>query len=68
MDLLPKTADQIALEHELAFTFTSARATDRWLESPSPILGGERPSDCLKRREYDRVRAALEALNTGVYI
>jgi uncharacterized protein (DUF2384 family) len=62
-----KTADELALESELAATFTSALAS-RWLETPNPILGGDRPIDCLERGEYDRARAALEAFNTGVYI
>jgi hypothetical protein len=63
-----KTAEELALERELAATFTSASATDRWLKTPNPILSGDQPIECLKRREYDRVHAALEAFNTGVYI
>jgi uncharacterized protein (DUF2384 family) len=62
-----KTADEVALDSELAATFSAALAS-RWLETPNPILGGDRPVDCLERREYDRVHAALEAFNTGVYI
>ncbi len=56
-----------ALDDDLAATFASD-AADRWLRTPNPILNGDQPIECLKRREYDRVRAALEALNTGVYI
>jgi uncharacterized protein (DUF2384 family) len=63
-----KTVEATALDRELAATFESADASERWLERPNPILGGDRPIDCLKRREYDRVHAALEAFNTGVYI
>jgi hypothetical protein len=61
-------SDDVALDDDLAATFTSADASDRWLRRPNPILNGDQPIECLKRREYDRVRAALEALNTGVYI
>jgi hypothetical protein len=62
-----KTGD-VALDDDLAATFTSAAASDRWLRRANPILKGDQPIDCLKRREYDRVRAALEALNTGVHL
>ena len=60
--------DEVALDHDLAATFNSASASDTWLRTPNPILNGDQPIECLKRREYDRVRAALEALNTGVYV
>jgi len=62
------TNEEIALDRELAATFTSDDASKRWLKTANPILNGDAPIDCLKRREYDRVRAALEAFNTGVYI
>ena len=62
------TNEEIALDHELAATFASDDASKRWLKTANPILNGDAPIDCLKRREYDRVRAALEAFNTGVYI
>jgi uncharacterized protein (DUF2384 family) len=63
-----KPAAELALDDELAATFTSEAASQRWLKTPNPILNGDAPVDCLKRREYDRVRAALEAFNTGVYV
>ena len=63
-----KKTDEAALDDDLAATFTSSGASDRWLRTPNPILNGDQPIECLKRREYDRVHAALEALNTGVYI
>ena len=63
-----KPAVETSLEDELAATFTSDAASERWLKTPNPILNGDVPIECLKRREYDRVRAALEAFNTGVYV
>jgi hypothetical protein len=63
-----ETNEEVTLDQELASTFTSAEASERWLETPNAILSGDAPIDCLKRREYDRVRAALEAFNTGVYV
>jgi hypothetical protein len=62
------TPEEVALDRELAATFTSDNASKRWLKTPNAILNGDAPIDCLKRREYDRVRAALEAFNTGVYV
>jgi uncharacterized protein (DUF2384 family) len=56
------------LDRALAVTFTSAVASDRWLKTPNPILNGDQPIECLTRGEYDRVYAALEAFNGGVYI
>jgi hypothetical protein len=61
-------SEEAALDRELAATFMSDDASKRWLTAANPILNGEAPIDCLKRREYDRVRAALEAFNTGVYV
>jgi|GEM_PF-892605 hypothetical protein len=63
-----KTAEEVTLDRELAATFTSASASERWLRTPNAILNGDQPIECLKRREYDRVHAALEAFNTGVYV
>lgn len=63
-----ETSEEVALDRELAATFTSDDASKRWLKTANPILNGDAPIDCLKRREYDRVRAALEALNAGVYV
>lgn len=63
-----KTIEEVALNRELAATFTSTDASDRWLRTPNPILNGDQPIECVKRHEYDRVHAALEALNAGVYV
>jgi hypothetical protein len=63
-----ETNEEVALDRELASTFTSADASERWLKTANAILNGDAPIECLKRREYDRVRAALEAFNTGVYV
>jgi uncharacterized protein (DUF2384 family) len=64
----PQTNEAFALDRELAATFASDDASERWLKTPNAILNGDAPIDCLKRREYDRVRGALEAFNTGVYV
>jgi Protein of unknown function (DUF2384) len=63
-----KTVEEAALDSELAATFTSEHASTRWLKTANPMLNGAPPIDCLKLGEYNRVRAALEAFNTGVYV
>jgi hypothetical protein len=63
-----KTTEEVSVERDLAATFASPSASDRWLKTPNPILNGDRPIECLRRHEFARVRAALEAFNTGVYI
>jgi hypothetical protein len=63
-----KTAEEVALDRELAATFTYGVAADRWLRTPNPILNNDQPIECIKRREYNRVHAALDAFNTGVYV
>ena len=49
-------------------TFSSRAAAERWLALPNPILGGRAPADLLRQRDYARVEAAIEALNSGVYV
>jgi hypothetical protein len=43
-------------------------AGPRWLRSESRYLGGQRPLDALLAGEFDRVEAALEALDSGVFV
>ncbi|MEA2529698.1 MAG: hypothetical protein QOG89_1342 [Thermomicrobiales bacterium] len=40
----------------------------RWLRSESRFLGGQRPLDALLGGEVDRVEAALEALDSGIFV
>jgi hypothetical protein len=49
-------------------TFSSRAAAERWLALPNQILGGRAPADLLRRRDFARVEAAIEALNSGVYV
>jgi len=63
-----KMSEEVALDNELAATFISRDASTRWLKTPNAILDGDLPMECMKPREFDRVRLALEAFNTGVYV
>jgi transcriptional regulator with XRE-family HTH domain len=40
----------------------------RWLRSESNYLGGRRPLDALLAGEFERVEAALEALDSGIFV
>jgi Antitoxin Xre/MbcA/ParS C-terminal toxin-binding domain len=40
----------------------------RWLRSESRYVGGQRPIDALRVGEFDRVEAALEALDSGIFV
>jgi transcriptional regulator with XRE-family HTH domain len=40
----------------------------RWLRSESGYLGGQRPLDALLSGQFARVEAALEALDSGIFI
>jgi transcriptional regulator with XRE-family HTH domain len=56
------------LQHRLAETFSSAEAARAWLHAESRYLGGLSPADALRAGRIDRVEAALEALDSGVFI
>lgn len=61
-----RLAELVGLEEHLSETFGgSARI---WLREPSPYLGGLAPADALRAGRADRVEAALEALDSGVFV
>jgi uncharacterized protein (DUF2384 family) len=51
----------------LSETF-AAPGGSRWLRSENRYLGGQRPIDALRVGEFDRVEAALEALDSGIFV
>ena len=69
----PGSIDLRRLEHLAAVsthlheTFKSP-AGARWLRSESRYLGGQRPLDALLGGKFDRVEAALEALDSGIFV
>ena len=63
-----RLADLVALEGRLGETFVDPEARRAWLRSGSPYLGGLTPLEALRAGRADRVRAALEALDSGVFI
>jgi putative toxin-antitoxin system antitoxin component (TIGR02293 family) len=56
------------LDEHLRDTFTDREAAREWLHAPNPYLGGLTPNDALRAGRADRVEAALEALDSGVFV
>lgn len=57
-----------ALQQRLSDLFTSHAGVDRWLHNPSGYFGGDLPSDHLAAGEIDRVNAALDAIEAGIFV
>jgi transcriptional regulator with XRE-family HTH domain len=54
-----------ALHARLGLTWKTASAARRWLHRPSPYLGHAEPVDMIRAGRFDRVEAALEAIDSG---
>jgi uncharacterized protein (DUF2384 family) len=54
-----------ALHTRLGETWKTAGAARRWLHRPSPYLGHTEPADMIRAGRFDRVEAALEAIDSG---
>lgn len=63
-----RLADLVAVDHHLGETFGDPEARRSWLRSGSSYLGGLTPLEVLRAGRADRVRAALEALDSGVFV
>ncbi|MCA9859717.1 MAG: DUF2384 domain-containing protein [Thermomicrobiales bacterium] len=57
-----------ALADRLRESFTEEDAAIDWLHAPSGYFGGLAPIDALLRGRFDRVEAALEALDAGIFV
>jgi ribosome-binding protein aMBF1 (putative translation factor) len=49
-------------------TFTTEDAGRTWLRESSRYLGGLSPADALRSGRIDRAEAALEAIDSGVFV
>jgi transcriptional regulator with XRE-family HTH domain len=63
-----RLAALIALDRRLRETFEVAEAIHTWLHAPNRYLGGLTPADAIRVGRFDRVDAALEALESGVFV
>jgi hypothetical protein len=58
----------LGLDARLRETFDSAEAIRGWLNAENRYLGGLTPAEAVRAGRVDRVEAALEALDSGVFI
>lgn len=58
----------VALIERLSATFRSADAATLWLRTGSEYLDGLPPIEALRAGRLDAVGAALEALDSGIYL
>lgn len=63
-----RLAALIALDRRLRETFEDAEAGRAWLHASSRYLGGMTPADAVRVGRVDRVEAALEALDSGIFV
>lgn len=57
-----------ALVTRLDETFRTEEGAVAWMHAPSGYFGGLRPIDALLRGRIDAVDAALEALDSGIFV
>jgi putative toxin-antitoxin system antitoxin component (TIGR02293 family) len=55
----------VQLHHALLLMWRDMDAARTWLHRPSPYLGHTEPIELVRAGRYDRVEAALEAINSG---
>ncbi len=63
-----KLAELLQLQERARETFEGGDAVRRWFRSPSRYLGGITPAEAVRVGRLDRVEAALEALDAGVFL
>jgi uncharacterized protein (DUF2384 family) len=63
-----RLAELVALEEHLVETFDDPESRRAWLRSDNPYLGGLTPLEVLRAGRADRVEAALEALDSGMFV
>jgi hypothetical protein len=65
---LERLSALLLLDVRLRDTFTNLEAARSWLSAPNRYLGGEKPADLLRSGQIHRIEAALEALDSGVFV
>lgn len=56
------------LNHRLRETFDTPQAVQAWTHADNRYLGGLTPADAIRAGRVDRVEAALEALDSGIFL
>jgi len=63
-----RLAELVAVEAHLVETFDDPESRRAWLRSGNPYLGGLTPLEVVRAGRADRVEAALEALDSGMFV
>lgn len=63
-----RLAELLHLQQRVRETFEGRDAVRRWFRSESRYLGGMTPAEAVRVGRLDRVEAALEALDSGVFV
>ena len=58
----------VSLHALLRKTFVGREDIALWLNAQNRYLGGLRPIEAIRVRRFDRVEAAIEALNAGIFV
>lgn len=63
-----RLAELLRLQQRVRETFEGPDAVRRWFHIESRYLGGMTPAEAIRVGRLDRVQAALEALDSGVFL
>jgi transcriptional regulator with XRE-family HTH domain len=63
-----RLAELLRLQQRVRETFEGRDAVRRWFHSQSRYLGGITPAEAVRVGRLDRVEAALEAADSGVFL
>ena len=56
------------LQQRIQGTFRGPEAPRRWFHTPSRYMGGITPAEAVRVGRLDRVEAALEVLDSGIFL
>jgi putative toxin-antitoxin system antitoxin component (TIGR02293 family) len=63
-----RLADLLRVQQRVRHVFEGRESARRWFHSESRYLGGMTPAEAIRVGRLDRVEAALEALDSGVFV
>lgn len=63
-----RLAELLRLQRRVQETFEDPDAVRRWFQSQSRYLGGITPAEAVRVGRLDRAEAALEALDSGIFL
>jgi transcriptional regulator with XRE-family HTH domain len=63
-----RLAELLRLQRRVQETFEEPDAVRRWFHSQSRYLGGITPAEAVRVGRLDRAEAALEALDSGIFL